>query len=173
MKTLILIILITFYFEAEGQSCNEITQNYDKFLEETTYSTPAIDLGKPKLKDVKSTSIIASQKITETDTLYYLYFTGITSSLNPLAKGVIILFDGEKKINDESASYTTLQTSSVGDIYFGKLLLSDEMLDCLMHHKIKDIRLLAYYSKYNDDFSVPDELSSKLMFYVNCLINRK
>jgi len=171
MKKLFLIILILGYVKVFSQSCNEITKSFDKFTEVTTFSSPQINVGKSKLKDVKTVSITIHKKVSKLDTLYFLDFMGLTSKLGISSRGIIILMNEGNKIDEKDLIFELIEHSSLADIYYAKLPLTDKRLGLLKNHKITDIRLFAYNSHSPDDFvDISDEISSQIVFYLECLI---
>ncbi|NQU86904.1 MAG: hypothetical protein HQ541_14205 [Mariniphaga sp.] len=63
MRIIILIVIIIIANKVNGQSCDDITINYDKFTEVKSYVSTSFDIKLPSLKDTKSLQISVDKKI--------------------------------------------------------------------------------------------------------------
>lgn len=171
MKNSILFFFLFLSIQAYSQDCSEITKKYDKFKDVTTYSSPGIESGNAKVDLFKSISIFAVKQESKTNKTFSLLFLHVSETLDISGKGVILILENDTKIDQPDAEIERMSSSGSMHIYGTTMQLDQKMVELLIKYKITDVRIFAYESNHNDDFSITDGASAKMIFYLKCLVN--
>lgn len=130
--------------------CREIKMNVDKFTNDTTYSTKASD------------GIIFYKMKKGENIFYFLSSNLVGSTLNLREKGLILLFENNKRIDKPDVILDVESSSGSGWVYRAFVRLTNEDISLITNNVITDKRHYIY------DASVKN--GKTLSEYLKCLL---
>jgi hypothetical protein len=142
---------IAFDQNGEEGNCFGITSRYDKFEEDTTYSSPILK------------QITLYKKRRAAVVIYFMRLSCQGYTVNVLEQGVTILLENDLRIEKPDAEIN-VDANSTGYEYSAFVQLTEEEMKLIAQNQMTDFRLYIYDAIVN----VLDR--NKYMKYANCLL---
>lgn len=176
MKKLALIFFLLGSHIVSGQSCSDIKTVRDGFNNVNTYTSPVL-AGDAQVEDDKTTfKVFAEKQTLEFEPEYSLMFSLTSPVLDFAGHGIIILLeDGSKIVRPQSKLLFEGGSEETICKYSIKMVIEKEELDLMLKNGITNLKFFAFDSEQPVLFNIggqPDNLSRKLLFYLNCLRNK-